>query len=242
MIGTTKIIKKFIRVAIGRDFYISKDCNIDHEKFGSQYGGWNIALGYLDASSIVYSVGVGEDASFDIALIDEFGVTINAFDPTPKSIKWVNSQKFCSEFKMHEYGMAASDGELILYPPENPDHVSHSIFNREKTKSMAITVQVKRLKTIMDELQHEEIDVLKMDIEGSEYSVIKDIASTNVRPKQLLIEFHHRFPSIGIKKTKGAIKLVRKMGYELFSVSDTQEEYSFIHEHIIEPDSSKLIL
>ncbi len=67
-----------------------------------------------------------------------------------------------------------------------------------------------------------------MDIEGAEYDVVDDICNTSIRPKQILIEFHHRYPSVGIHKTKNAIETIWSMGYDLYSVSDTNEEYSFI--------------
>jgi len=80
----------------------------------------------------------------------------------------------------------------------------------------------------MQELGHSHIDILKMDIEGAEYDVIEDIRLSNIRPKQLLVEFHHRFPNIGISKSKQAISNLRKMGYQLFSISTSGEEFSFI--------------
>jgi len=67
----------------------------------------------------------------------------------------------------------------------------------------------------MRELGHEYIDILKMDIEGAEYDVIKDIHHLNIRPQQILVEFHHRFPGVGIKRTKEAIEELYSMGYQL---------------------------
>ena len=98
---------------------------------------------------------------------------------------------------------------------------------RTETQSRAISVPVKKLATIMDELGHDRIDILKMDIEGAEYDVIDDIAHSSIRPQQILVEFHHRFPGVGIAKTKKAIDRIRAMGYGLFSVSKTQEEFCF---------------
>ena len=80
----------------------------------------------------------------------------------------------------------------------------------------------------MNELGHDGIDILKMDVEGAEYDVITDICQSEIRPQQILIEFHHRFPNVGLAKTRNTIEQIRKMGYKLFSVSTTNEEFCFI--------------
>jgi len=46
--------------------------------------------------------------------------------------------------------------------------------------------------------------------------------------KQLLIEFHHRFPDISIDRTRQAVTRLNASGYRIFFVSDTGEEYGFI--------------
>lgn len=130
---------------------------------------------------------------------------------------------------MHEFGLSDFDGMLTFRPPENTEHVSYTTLERPSTNDDAISLPVKRLATIMKELRHSKLDVLKMDIEGSEYLVIKDIEMTDIRPKQLLIEFHHRFPNVGIDKTKESLKTLKNIGYKLFSVSESGEEFSFIY-------------
>ncbi|MCU7819399.1 MAG: FkbM family methyltransferase [gamma proteobacterium symbiont of Lucinoma myriamae] len=222
-------IKRLFNVAIGKDFFLKEDYKCVYKRLGSQYGGWDIVIDQLTQDSIIYSVGVGEDISFDLALIDAFDLEIHAFDPTPKSIKWVKKQGFTSKFIMHEFGLSDFDGMLTFRPPENTEHVSYTTLERPSTNDDAISLPVKRLATIMKELRHSKLDVLKMDIEGSEYLVIKDIEMTDIRPKQLLIEFHHRFPNVGIDKTKESLKTLKNIGYKLFSVSESGEEFSFIY-------------
>ena len=112
---------------------------------GSDYGGWDIVDQEINKDSVVYSFGVGEDASFDLSIIDSYGLTVHAFDPTPKSIQWVKSNQFPDNFVMHEYGIADFDGVVSFNPPENPDHVSHTILDRETTSDCSIEVEVKKI-------------------------------------------------------------------------------------------------
>jgi FkbM family methyltransferase len=223
-------LKTLVRAAISNDFSATPDMHCVKERFGSDYGGWDIITANIDNRAVVYSFGIGEDASFDIALIDAFNLAVHAFDPTPRSIEWVGKQGFSDRFIMHDYGIAAFDGTAPFNPPENPEHVSHTMLDRPSTSSKAITVPVKRLSTIMKELGHDHIDILKMDIEGAEYDIINDLRRSGIRPAQILVEFHHRFPGVGIKKTKKAVGRLRSWGYRLFSVSAAQEEFCFIRD------------
>lgn len=162
-------IKRYIKVLIGLDICprIQTRCSV--ERFGSEDGCWDFNPDLLTSESIIYSVGVGEDISFDLALIDKFGATVHAFDPTPRSIKWVEEQKTPAEFKMYDYGIAGFDGEALLYPPDNPDYISHSVVGKVSNRSKAIKVPMFRLSTVMKNIQHSRIDLMKMNIEGGEY-------------------------------------------------------------------------
>jgi FkbM family methyltransferase len=222
-------LKRRIRIFLGKDINQKVQITCSTERYGSDYGGWIVCPYYIDSNSVIYSFGVGEDASFDIALIEKFGAVVFAFDPTPKSINWVKEQNFSDKFKMHLYGIASSDGEILFYPPSNPEHVSHTILPDLSSKDKAITVPVFRLSTIMKKLGHEQIDVLKMDVEGAEYDVIRDIIESNISIKQILVEFHHRTRNVDLSKTREAIHQLNRAGYSVFAVSDRGDEYSFIN-------------
>lgn len=155
---------------------------------GTQYGGWNIDLSLINENSIIWSAGIGTDISFDTELIKTSGVAIYAFDPTPRSIKWLKTQNIPKQFISHEYGISNIDGTKEFEFPEKEEYVS---FKESNTKTKpTLSLPVKRVSTIMKHLGHNNIDVLKMDIEGSEYGVIDDLLQEKIFPIQLLIEFH----------------------------------------------------
>ena len=80
----------------------------------------------------------------------------------------------------------------------------------------------------MEELGHNHIDLLKMDIEGAEYEVLDEILRHELPVRQILVEFHHRFPGIGIGRTLDTVKRLRDAGYKLFHVSPWCEEFAFL--------------
>lgn len=223
--------RRFLNVLSGTDIYPRLDVKPATRRFGSAYGGWEVIPDLLHERSVVYSFGIGADASFDLEIISYSGASVFAFDPTPRSMTWVENQTFPPQFNFYPFGIADFDGLTEFFPPQNPDHISHSIINRGSGSKDGIQVPLKRLATIMQELAHDQLDILKMDIEGAEYAVIDNLVSESVRPKQLLLEFHHHaFPSITVEQTRQSIDLLRSIGYKLFWVSSIGAEYSFLYQ------------
>ena len=213
---------------MGRDIQFPVQLHVPAVSLGTEYGGWSVSPSGLGPDSVVYSAGIGTDISFDLALIDRYGVTVRAFDPTPGSIGWLQTQQLPPRFKWQQVGLAGYDGEASFFPPDNPAFISHTMLPRESGGGRAIRVDVRRLSTLMRDLGHDRLDVLKMDIEGAEYDVIDDIVASGVHIDQLLIEFHHRFPNVGIERTRQAVTKLNAAGYRIFFVSDVGEEYGFI--------------
>jgi FkbM family methyltransferase len=224
---TARFTKHALRAFRGRDLWQGAQTKCERATLGSEAACWCVCPQNLSASSVVYSIGVGEDISFDLALIQKFGMNVHAFDPTPRTIEWLQGQTLPPEFVFHAYGVAGFDGSCTFLPPKDPSHVSHTIVQRISSRP-AIEVPMQRLGTIMKKLGHPSIDLLKMDIEGAEYDVLADMLSRGIPVKQLLIEFHHRWPQIGVDKTKRAIGALNAAGYRIFNVSPSGEEYSFL--------------
>jgi len=82
------------KVIRGKDIYIKTDISCNHLTYGNTGAAWTFCPDFIDESAVIYSFGVGYDVSFDIELINNFDVKIHAFDPTPKSIKWVKKTKY----------------------------------------------------------------------------------------------------------------------------------------------------
>jgi FkbM family methyltransferase len=221
-------LMRWFNQLLGRDIPSRVQIQVPCEFLGTRYGGYCLCPSGIGSKSVVYSFGAGEDISFDLALIERFGLEVHVFDPTPRAIAWLESQKLPPAFRMHSFGLADFDGKTLFYPPKKRANISHSIRERPQTADRAIEVELCRLGTIMGELNHEHIDVLKMDIEGAEYSVLKDILDCRIDVSQILVEFHHHFDDIDISETRQAVGRLNDAGYRIFYVSDNGHEYSFI--------------
>lgn len=212
-----------------RKLFIPVQLKIDKVWMGSGYGGFYIHLPVLNNQSVVLSFGVGEDVSFDCQLIESRHVKIYAFDPTPGVENFVQSQKEkTGNFHFLPVGLGVNDRKEWFYPPENPEHVSGSMVPKEATREKAFPVQMKTLSTIVAETHIDRFDVLKLDIEGSEYDVIPQILNDGFKPSQILVEVHPDLFPDGRNRTRKLVKLLNDYGYQTFGVSDACRELSFI--------------
>ena len=226
----TRPVRRRARVLLGRDLSFAPEIRVPVEVHGTEYGGFALLRDSLTAQSTVLSFGIGEDASFDLSVIAQYGCTVCAFDPTPKSVAWVGRTVGDARFCFSPKAVAATDGTIRLYLPTNPAHVSASVRAGAHTRNEAVDVPGRRLATIVSDLNLETIDVLKMDIEGAEYAVLADYFATPgvPLPRQLAVEFHHFWPAFGLDATRGALALLRARGYRIAWVSPSHHELLFV--------------
>lgn len=226
-------LKMFYLKSLGKVGHFSKTINCDHVWYGGKHAGFYVAPQLLNEGSIVYSFGIGENISFDKTLIENHQSSVFAFDPTPKSLNWIQNQELPPNFHYFDYGIANTTGSVDFFLPKNPNHVSGSLIVQPRVNEKEqVSVKMKTFQDITTALGHSHIDVLKMDIEGAEYEVIPDILRTNVSIDQILIEFHDRLFNDGATKSKQAVQLLLDCGYQIFGVSDNFEEISFIHQSV----------
>ena len=198
---------------------------------GSEYGGYVVASACVNADSIVYSFGIGEDLSFDLALIERFGCTVHAFDPTPRSLAWAKQQQLPDKLHVHGVGLADHDGTASFTAPSNPNHVSHTL-SRNISGGERFEFPVRSLRSLMHALGHQRLDILKMDIEGAEYGVIEALAAGAIRPGQILLEFHHQLRGISVSQTNAALARLASIGYRVFHRQASGHEFSLLYKSL----------
>lgn len=221
-------IKVFLKRISGKELWLKADVRHDTVKASE----WTFISDSLGSESVVYSLGVGDNVEFDLDLIERFGVTVFAFDPTPFATEWVATQTLPEKFVFRPWAASGSDGTLRLY---------RRVSKRGKRARVMWTAEADAgdtgdhidspaytVKSIMEKLDHQRVDLLKMDVEGAEYDIIDGLKGADDPPRQLLVEFHHRFPGIGKARTAESIRLLRSIGYKIFDVSETGREIGFV--------------
>jgi FkbM family methyltransferase len=217
----------------GRDLVFRPDVQVATEFHGTEYGGWAILRDSLGPDARVISAGVGEDASFDLALIRKYGCAVHALDPTPKAVHWAQQHVRDPRFVLHQLALSDADGSLRLYFPARDDHVSASFRPGGHLSRRVFDAPARTLQTLFALFGMESVDVLKMDIEGAEYGVIENGLGTGAfeRVGQLLVEFHHHLSSFSPAATCHSVDALRSAGWRIAWVSPSHHEMLFVPEH-----------
>jgi FkbM family methyltransferase len=139
----------------------------------------------------------------------------------PLAAQWVSGQKLPEKFKFTQIGLSNFNGEQIFYQPYRKGKINKSAVQKTNQPS---SLPVKRLVALMKERDHFYLDILKMDVEGLEFDVIRDISFIPMR--QLLLEFHSRFFRFGILRLALARFRLWRMGFRLAHRDAT--DYTFV--------------
>lgn len=214
--------------------------DVPTETHGNVRSEYHVSPEGLCSTSIVYSLGVGSNISFDLSLIARHGVTIFAFDPTPESASFIARTRPPEKFRFRQIGVSGQDGTMQLrtIKPASRDYRPATLLKIKDNEPTSITVEVRSLSSIMAELQHDHIDLLKMDIEGGEYAVLDSLLASSVRPTQLVVEVHphllnmelhgHMFGEAGWARTRQCVERVIAGGYDLIHVAQRGTELTFL--------------
>ncbi len=221
-------------------------------RIGTDYGGWYCCRALLGPDRTAMCCGAGEDISFDVALNAKWGMRIICVDPTPRSIRHVESflaagregRQMLIEAGPLSYEMTgfrearftlvpravwSSDGLLELFAPKDPAHVSYSALNLQHT-SEVIQVRSSTVESLLRDFGVVQLSLLKLDIEGAEYEVLRSMVATGILPEQLLVEFDQvnqpLTPFFWVELVQ-VLRSLRNAGYRL--VHRERANYVFVH-------------
>ena len=168
---------------------------------------------------VVYDFGIRQEPHFSVALAER-GCEVHGFDPSDisregvkkgrkrqKGYEWMTRALDSPNFHFHAYGAGGKDGDMTLH---NYNWGQVSVVRQigkqyklnkttgkrtdEELKVKDYTVPVKTLPTILDELKHTRIAILKLDVEGSEYLFLEDALDRlgcDLPVDQITVEWHH---------------------------------------------------
>ncbi len=211
-------------------------------RLGTIYGGWHVVEDESLRGGVALLCGAGEDISFDLEMQSRFSCDIIIADPTPRAIthfdSLVNAAKNGHTFvanncptDAYEFGGVDFDRisfipsavwieETILrfWEPADPSHVSFSATNLQATKR-SIEVPATTIEGLLKQSGNtgRDIALLKLDVEGAEIPVLRQLLETGIRPHQILVEFDEvQWPTrTAISDLHNIVSGLNREGYRL---------------------------
>lgn len=146
-----------------------------------------------------------------------------AIDPTPKSLEYLQTQQLPNNFHVLPYALSETDALIEFALPTTEGWVSGSIEkvrNDERNLDFENTIKVegKTIKSIMRELGHDRIDLLKLDIEGAEFAVLKTALSDGLDIRQMCIDHHEYMFEDSNDKLTELVDGLHQHGYSILYV------------------------
>jgi FkbM family methyltransferase len=177
-----------------------------------EHGDVLIPNGVIDPDWICYCAGVGEDIRFERYLAESIGARVWAFDPTPRAIRFMETSSHDRQhLQFLPFGVWKEDTTLRFNAPENPEHVSHTVMG-DIGGTAYFDAPCRSIASLMRELGHSRVDLLKMNIEGAEHIVLDEALRAGIRPKIIALTWEG---DSAFFKARNWTARLRAEGYEL---------------------------
>jgi FkbM family methyltransferase len=153
----------------------------------------------LTPESIVFDLG-GYKGDFAHDISKAYGCFVYLYEPVEKFHTFA-VERFAASPKVHckKYGLSDETGEFKITDDDN----SSSVVTAVQHDTLE-TVQIKAFSDEVDELQIQTIDLLKINVEGSEFSILPHLVDTGYikKVKNIQVQFHHFVPDAYRRRRK----------------------------------------
>jgi FkbM family methyltransferase len=145
----------------------------------------------LGPGSLVYDVG-GYEGNFAADLLCLFGCRVEVFEPIPDYFAIIRGRfRHNPDVRAHRFGLSGSDADVLMTLERG---ASSAVIVAEVQPTEPVTLR--DVAGVMDELGHESIDLMKINIEGGEYDLLDRMIECGLtrRVRHLQIQFHLHVP------------------------------------------------
>lgn len=177
---------------------------------------WHIRADLLNDRSVVIAAGAGRDVSFELELVRRFGCRVFLFDPSPTGLATMAMPE--NQHPLLEFipqGLAEKSGRVSFRRPADEREGSFSATDVQSASDV-VSFDCVALSDFLQQRGLKAVDLFKLDIEGFEYGVLRDVLASGVAPTQICVEFHDFLPGIRRRQTWGAIRALRRGGWRIF--------------------------
>lgn len=175
------------------------------------------------ADSIVLDVGCGYEAEFSRHMIQRHGLHAVGVDPTRKHASSLDAlaRESSGLFTHLPVAVTRASGTLTFH--ESRENESGSVLpehtNVRNDSTISYEVETVDLLELTRRVGRESIDFLKLDLEGAEYDLLREVGAADVAPfAQIFVEFHHHCTDHSADETRLLVKRLAGFGFAVLTL------------------------
>jgi len=158
---------------------------------------------------------IGQSAEWAFKIFQNYDVHVDCFEPLPLNLEKIREKHSVNgRVTIHDFAVSTSDGEMHFYCQNHGVRTGSSLVKGKIGASLDDVILVKTIDLanwIKENRNEDEEMILKLDIEGAEYSVIPHLIDNGIHEfiKIWLVEFHGTKISMSEKDTHLESRLTR---------------------------------
>ncbi len=192
---------------------------LSENKHVQRYGNYVFDPRPINADSVVYSFGIGRNVSFDRAIALDGHCKVYLFDVSVNAIEFARQNDPGDSFECIVSAVWLEDGESEIYGEIEDGELENASFTNQRQATISRKIPCRTIPSFMKDFGHQQIDILKMDIEGAALPVLLHLLeTTDVRPHQIGVELERpksfRQCLTYWKQLRHLIDLLKAEGYD----------------------------
>jgi len=185
-----------------------------------EYWKTHLVMDLVKPGMVVVDVGVNKGYfSLLFAKLMEDKGKVLSFEPDPDNCFWIkksiNANKYNS-IKLYQIALSDKNGEATFYPGKKSGLGSLFLSNSAAPDKKPFKVKTRKLDDILKEGGIEDIDIIKIDVEGSDLLVLKGAENTLKKSKnvKLIMDI-----DVGSKNERQQVfKFLISCGFKIYSI------------------------
>ena len=172
----------------------------------------------LNENSLVYDVG-GYHGDFSYKIFEKHGCYVNIFEPFPQFFKIIKNRfKDNKKITCYDIGLSNKDENMLM----NDAGLGTSLKKSDdiNLNSDGETVKVRNITNHLLVNDIKKIDLMKLNVEGSEYEIIPELIKTGFIKKitNLQVQFHRNYSKNEYHKIREQLKQTHELTFEYFMI------------------------
>jgi len=176
---------------------------------------------FLNQSSRVFDVGA-ETGIWAKAVYQKYRSFMYLFEPNPDSVKKLEMEFKDEKVRILTFGLGPENKKMML----SLFGMGSSTFNScpHYSEARKVEIKLRDVLEVFNELEIQEIDLIKINIEGGEYGLLRRMIETGLvkRCKIIRVQFHDWYPD--------AYKLRQEIVNKLKETHQVEWKYKFVWE------------